>query len=396
MRYGTYLKELIDRANISKTAICQKLGISRPYLYSVFNGDAIPPTPEKQMMLIEILGASQEEASKLCDLAAQERGEIPADIAQFAENEDNKKKIREEYLYADPKNSTVKNFDEKKHGAATLKVPCCYQGGKQRVANEIIDVIFANSEEFNAETQFYDVCCGSGAYTVELLNRGIAPENITMIDISSWGVFWKAVCSGTFSVTKFSKMLDDIPADKNKIKQYMTELAKREIGDNECYLYPILQSCSFGGKQIWREGDSWKNAFFRNYWEPTPTSKRQSPANPMQPSPRTLLSRITALTDACQGITCLNTDVSELFHLDVPKNAVIYVDPPYQDTTGYAYNFDLNEFIERCRSAIKSPVFISEKTALTPNAWRLSFGGPKGGITGNKSGKHEEWLSRVN
>ena len=62
-----------------------------------------------------------------------------------------------------------------------LAPPCTYQGGKQRVSKEIIDYIF-NSVPVNKNTKFFDLCCGSGAITIELLNRGIKPKNITMLD----------------------------------------------------------------------------------------------------------------------------------------------------------------------------------------------------------------------
>ena len=62
-----------------------------------------------------------------------------------------------------------------------LIVPCSYQGGKQRLAKKIVDIIFEQNE-INEDTKFYDLCCGSGAITLELINRGIHPSNITMVD----------------------------------------------------------------------------------------------------------------------------------------------------------------------------------------------------------------------
>lgn len=100
-----------------------------------------------------------------------------------------------------------------------LLPPCTYQGGKQRVANEIVDYIIANDLVFPSKngTRIYDVCCGSGAVTIEFLNRGVDPSNITMLDISSWGKFWKSIGNGDFSLDKFSWYCNQVPRDKYKV-----------------------------------------------------------------------------------------------------------------------------------------------------------------------------------
>ena len=41
-----------------------------------------------------------------------------------------------------------------------LLPPCAYQGGKQRLANQICDII---DEREGSDFVFYDLCCGSGA-----------------------------------------------------------------------------------------------------------------------------------------------------------------------------------------------------------------------------------------
>jgi len=276
-----------------------------------------------------------------------------------------------------------------------LRVPCCYQGGKQRVAPEIVDRILSEAIQVDENTVFYDLCCGSGAYSLELINRGIRPNNIIMLDKSSWGTFWQAIGSGSFSMEEFGDLLERIPADKKLIKQFMLDLSAERINGTECYTYLVLQACSFGGKQIWRDGNTWKNAFFRDYWEPTATSVRKSPANPMQPSPKTLEARVAKLVESCRGITCIHDDIEIMLQIDIPENAIIYIDPPYRNTTGYAYGFDLDAFVGDLRSVTRAPIFVSEGFPLNDDAYRLAFGGAKGGISGNRNGKHQEWLSRI-
>lgn len=273
-----------------------------------------------------------------------------------------------------------------------MRVPCAYQGGKQRVAAQIVDHLLAVAPGPNS--RFYDLCCGSAAVSVELVNRGVDPERIWMLDLSSWGAFWSAIGSGTFNMEIFDRYLSELPDDKREIKTHMSTLSELPIGDHEVELYPLLQACSFGGKQIWRKGERWANACFRDYWEPTATSVRRSPANPMQPSPIEFRSRIAALVEGMKGVTCLNTDIMSILSEPLPSDAVVYVDPPYQSTTGYAFGFDIASFIGRFREINQVPLFVSEGVPLSDNALMLTFGGAKGGISGNRKGKHQEWLSR--
>ncbi|WP_223146181.1 hypothetical protein [Pusillimonas sp. ANT_WB101] len=230
--------------------------------------------------------------------------------------------------------------------------------------------------------------------SIELVNRGVAPSRICMLDISSWGSFWSAIGSGTFNMDAFDQFLSDLPSDKRDLKAYMSALSALPVGDHEIELYPLLQACSFGGKQIWRNGERWANAFFRDYWEPTATSIRRSPANPMQPSPTELRRRIDALVNGMKGVTCLNIDIMSVLSDPFPKDAVVYVDPPYQGTTGYAFGFDITSFISRFCEVNQVPLFISEGVPLSDNALMLTFGGAKGGISGTRKEKHQEWLSR--
>lgn len=276
--------------------------------------------------------------------------------------------------------------------SSQLRVPCAYQGGKQRIASQIVDQLLAAAP--SAHSRFYDLCCGSGAVSIELVNRGVDPSRISMLDLSSWGRFWSAVGSGTFNIKVFDDYLKRLPNDKREVQSHMSAISSLPIGDYEAELYPILQACSFGGKQIWRRGDNWANACFRSYWEPTATSVRRSPANPMQPSPNELRRRILDLLKGMRGVTCFNEDITTLLDSSIPSDAVVYVDPPYKSTTGYAFGFDLKSFIERFQKINSVPLFVSEGVALNEDSILLTFGGAKGGISGVRKGKHEEWLGR--
>lgn len=273
-----------------------------------------------------------------------------------------------------------------------LRVPCSYQGGKQRVSKQLVDLLLKSAR---SDTHFYDLCCGSGAVSIELVNRGISPSRITMVDLSSWGAYWNAIGSGTFSMETFDELILEIPEDKRLIKAHMTALSERPVGDNEAEIYPLLQSTSFGGKQISRIGDRWDNAFFRDYWKPTATSVRRSPANPMQPSPGELRRRVAAIAKRMRGVTGIRADIVTTLDEPFPKNALVYVDPPYQDTTGYAFGLDIASFGKRFVEANDVPLFVSERVPLSEDSVKLTPSGAKGGITGVRAGRHEEWLSRL-
>lgn len=272
-----------------------------------------------------------------------------------------------------------------------LRVPCAYQGGKQRVAGQIVDILLKAAP--GPDSRFYDLCCGSAAVSIELVNRGVDPSRISMLDLSSWGSFWSAIGSGAFDMDVFDQLLSELPSDKREFKAHMSALSRLAVRDHEAEIYPVLQACSFGGKQIWRKGEHWVNAFFRNYWEPTATSIRRSPANPMQPSPTELRRRVHALATGMRGVTCLHTDIMTVLDDPFPSDAVVYIDPPYQGTTGYAFGFDMTSFTARFREISRVPLFVSEGTPLTDDALMLTFGGAKGGISGIRKGKHQEWLS---
>ncbi|TVO37363.1 hypothetical protein [Vibrio algivorus] len=274
-----------------------------------------------------------------------------------------------------------------------MRVPCSYQGGKQRIAAQIVDHLLEAAPGPNS--RFYDLCCGSGAISIELVNRGIDPSRIWMLDISTWGTFWSRIGTGSFNMDVFDKLISNLPSDKRDFKAHMLALSAIPIGDNEVELYPLLQASSFGGKQIWRKEERWANACFRDYWEPTETSVRRSPANPMQPSAAELRRRIDSLVTGMKGVTGLNIDIMELLNSPLPNDSIVYIDPPYQSTTKYAFNFDLPSFINRFNEINHQvPLFISEGTPLNSDALMLNFGGANGGISGARKVKHQEWLSR--
>lgn len=275
-----------------------------------------------------------------------------------------------------------------------LTIPCAYQGGKQRLAKDIVDIILKDNPcllDEDDNTYFYDLCCGSGAISIEMFNRGVNPLKIVMVDASPWGLFWKSIGDSTFSSEVFKFYIDDIPKDITKIKDYakkiIQEPADNELLNNMVYKFLILQSCAFGSTATWVENNQWKKAGgLRNYWLPTKTSNRRSPVNPMMPMPNTLLERVENILFQMEGITGYYDDVN---NVKIKENAIIYIDPPYNKTCKYGYEFDYMNYINK----IHNKIYLSEGKQLIDTAICLSKGRTKGGISGDRKKINEEWLN---
>lgn len=278
-----------------------------------------------------------------------------------------------------------------------LVPPCSYQGGKQRLAKQIVDIMFEQND-INEETKFYDLCCGSGAITLELINRGISPHNITMVDMSPWGIFWESIGKGTFSQGVFKIYIDAIPKDITKIKDHAEKIIKQPANnglmDNMVYNFLILQACAFGSTATWVEDNKWvKAGGLRNYWLPTETSNRKSPVNPMMPMPDTLFKRVENIIKGAKGVIGMCCDANDII---IKENSIVYIDPPYIGTQDYGYLFDYISYIKNIK---KSKVYISEgyRIDVAKENILLSKGRNKGNINGKLNKKPiEEWLNIFN
>lgn len=276
--------------------------------------------------------------------------------------------------------------------------PCAYQGGKQRIAKQIVDKILKDNPcllNEDDETLFYDLCCGSGAISIEMINRGINPLKIIMVDASPWGEFYKNIGNGTFSLDIFKQYIDDIPDDINKIKEYAKSLillpVTENLFDDMACKFLILQSCAFGGTATWVDDNKWKKAGgLRSYWLPTETSKRRSPVNPMMPMPNTLFKRVEGIYFKMNGIRGYYDYIE---NIDIQSNSVIYIDPPYEHTSQYGFSIEnLIEYIDKIKNNNK--LYVSEGKQLSEDAFLISAGRAKGGISGKRNKEaNEEWLN---
>ena len=95
--FGEFLKALIQAAGMTQHQFYTALGIKKPYFYDILSGRTNPPPSELQFRAVKILQADEKTKKRFFDLAARERGEIPADIAEWiAEDPHAVKRIRNE------------------------------------------------------------------------------------------------------------------------------------------------------------------------------------------------------------------------------------------------------------------------------------------------------------
>ncbi len=271
--------------------------------------------------------------------------------------------------------------------------PVTYQGGKGRLAARIVEEV-----GLPIAGRFFDLCCGSGAVSVAAVERGQPPKQITMVDLSPWGLFWKAIGEGSFDIDQFEKIAKQVPRDPWKIKEHVEALSREPVGGDLVYVFLILQAARFGGAAVWIEDGRWRGGGFRQYWtsatsKKTPTRGRDNPNStpPMCPMPDVIVARCKELSKRMLGVVGICTDLGAA---DVSSpyadGDVAYIDPPYTGTSKYGYALNVVSFA----SSLPIPCWASEGHALTENATCLSTGRTKGGMSGNRAKEpNQEWLS---
>lgn len=102
--FGGYLHTLRKEREIGFDRFRADLGVSKAYLNDVETDACRPPTPEVQIKMIKLLclkkALTQQQKAKFYSLAAERRGELPADIIEFlATNAEEIEKIRQNPEY---------------------------------------------------------------------------------------------------------------------------------------------------------------------------------------------------------------------------------------------------------------------------------------------------------
>lgn len=89
--FGEFLVGEIKQAGISQEEFYTAVGIKKPYFYDLLT--ASPPPVEMQNRMLAVLESKtdpdEERRCRFYDLAAQGRGELPADIFQYIKDHPN-------------------------------------------------------------------------------------------------------------------------------------------------------------------------------------------------------------------------------------------------------------------------------------------------------------------
>lgn len=81
--FGNFLREMIKQTGISQSAFYLSVDITKPYFYDILSGKVNPPPPDVQYKMLENLNLDEQQRNEFLNLAAEGRGEVPADIAKL-------------------------------------------------------------------------------------------------------------------------------------------------------------------------------------------------------------------------------------------------------------------------------------------------------------------------
>ena len=213
-----------------------------------------------------------------------------------------------------------------------------------------------------------------------------------MIDAGIWGKLWNSIANNKFEIDVLKNEINKLPSIE-KIKSYLKEINSSKVNSElDIYHFLLQQAGAFGGKAVDINGNRWVNSTFRNYWTPTETSNRKSPVNPMMPMPDTLYERMVSINEIMGGcITAFYCEIDKI-NWNFDKNSIVYIDPPYKNTSGYNHDFNYELFIKKYSHLTN--IYLSEGYKISDNSILLSKGRSKGNINGKINKKPtEEWLN---
>ena len=81
--FGNFLREMIKQTGISQSSFYSAVDIKKPYFYDILSGKVNPPPPDVQYKMLENLNLDEQQRNEFLNLAAEGRGEVPADIAKL-------------------------------------------------------------------------------------------------------------------------------------------------------------------------------------------------------------------------------------------------------------------------------------------------------------------------
>ena len=263
-----------------------------------------------------------------------------------------------------------------------IRPPVTFQGGKQRLAPAIIDIIKPSPDE-----PFSDLCCGSGAVTIEAVSRGHEPRLVTMVDNSLWGDLWERVSTGRFDLESLRCRVRDFPSNLDLHADHLRAIHSESIGDDPSIVFLLLQAGNWGGAAVSIKDGRWSK------WQPckrwfSPPGEPKKTRNSMMPHPCRILERMVILCDIMLGVRVYRGDFRDIRS----ASGCVYIDPPYAGTSDYGQSeeYDFAAFVQASPAA---RVWVSEAKPLSSRAVLMSGVRKQGGMSGRRKHFNEEWLS---
>lgn len=194
-------------------------------------------------------------------------------------------------------------------------------GSKNRIAKYILPIILKNKNE---DRIFYDVCCG-GANLIDKVKgcRRIGIDNNEYL-------------------IECLKMIRDNPNQLPKNKEEVSEIKYKNMkNSNDKAMKGYYGfALSFGGK--WFGGYRRDKIGNRDYIKESYNSAIKQSIN-------------------LKGVEFI---CANYYEIEYVNNSIIYIDPPYHNTTKYIENFEYDKFWQWCRDmSEKCEVYISEYNA---------------------------------
>lgn len=200
-------------------------------------------------------------------------------------------------------------------------------GSKRKIAKYILPIILKN----RIEGQWYVEPFVGGCNIIDKVDGKRIGNDINNYLID----FWKAVQNGF------------VPPDNITLEEYK-EIKENKEKNTVMTLWAGI-CCSYGGK--------WFGGYINDYKEERRLKNGRLPNHQLESK-----SGILKQSKKIKDVVFSNLNYWEL---KIPKNSIIYCDPPYENTTSYKNEFNHVRFWEWCRQMSKEghEVFISEYSA---------------------------------
>ena len=276
-----------------------------------------------------------------------------------------------------------------------------YQGSKKKISKKIVEIIKQN---FGTEKPVYDIFGGGGAITAECLINGLE-VHYNDLDETVTSMFQKVVSEDRDYLKTLIISRDDffkIREKENKTVDDELKLLVNSFGnDRKTYLYSrkfsdlkynlaikiIKNHDTFDG---YKKTDTYKNAY-----RPFDIGKEKKNQTLQQ------LSRFQQL-ERLQNININNLEITnhDYTHFSYLSDAIIYLDPPYENTVLKGYS--INEF--NSQSFYNWAYEMSKKNIVLISSYEISderfgcvyeFKTARSTLSGGNRGKRTEKLFMV-